>query len=334
MQFSKIIVLGSNSFTGGHFIDHILKNSHCEIIGISRSPEYHPFFLPFLYRKERPDRYTFCQLDVNKDLEEICSRCDDLKPDVIVNFAAQGEVRNSWKWPLQWYKTNCISVVRLTEHLKTKNYLKKYVAVSTPEVYGTTSENIQEGHEYYPSTPYATSKLAGELHLFALYKHYNFPVVFTRSANLYGIHQQLYRIIPRTIIYLKLGKTLDLHGRGEVLRSFIHARDVADLTYRAILNGENGGIYHFASDDGLHNIANVVQLICELMGYEFRRFVNFVDENYGQDSQYSLDATKAKKQLGWKQRVAFADGIKETINWIEENWEFIRKQPLEYIHKD
>ena len=70
------------------------------------------------------------------------------------------------------------------------------------------------------------------------------------------------------------------------------------------------------------------------MGYEFRRFVNLVDENFGQDSQYSLDATKAKKQLGWKQRVAFADGIKETINWIEENWEFIRKQPLEYIHKD
>jgi len=124
MQFSKIIVLGSNSFTGGHFIDHILKNSQCEIIGISRSPEYHPFFLPFLYRKERPDRYTFCQLDVNKDLEEICSRCDDLKPDVIVNFAAQGEVRNSWKWSLQWDKTNCISVVRLTEHLKTKNYLR------------------------------------------------------------------------------------------------------------------------------------------------------------------------------------------------------------------
>ena len=59
-----------------------------------------------------------------------------------------------------------------------------------------------------------------------------------------------------------------------------------------------------------------------------------MDENYGQDSQYSLDTTKAKKQLGWKQLVGFEDGIKETINWIEENWEFIRKQPLEYIHKD
>ena len=334
MKVQRMMVLGSNSFTGGHFIDYVLNQSDCEIIGISRSPEYHPFFLPFLYKKERTDRYTFYQLDVNKDIEEICLMCDNLKPDVIVNFAAQGEVRNSWQWPLQWYKTNCISVVCLTEHLKNKNYLKKYIAVSTPEVYGATSENIKECNEYYPSTPYAASKLAGELHLFALYKHYNFPVVFTRSANLYGIHQQLYRIIPRTIVYLKLGKTLDLHGRGKALRSFIHARDVSDLTYRAILNGKNGNVYHFASDDGSRSIANVVELICESMGYEFGRFINLVDENFGQDSQYSLDATKAKEQLGWKQQVAFADGIKETINWIEENWGFIREQPLEYIHKD
>jgi len=143
MQFSKMIILGSNSFTGGHFIDHVLKNSTCEIVGISRSPEYNPIFLPFLYEKERPNRYTFYQIDINRNMEEIFRLCDDFKPEVVVNFAAQGEVRNSWKWPEQWYKTNCISVVRLTEHLKTKNYLKKYVAVSTPEVYGATSENIQ-----------------------------------------------------------------------------------------------------------------------------------------------------------------------------------------------
>ena len=334
MDFYKIIVLGSNSFTGGHFIDHILNNSNCEIIGISRSIEYDPVFLPFLYKKERPSRYSFHQLDLNNDLREICLMCDDFKPDVIVNFAAQGEVRNSWNWPEHWYQTNCLSVVRLTEYLKDKDYLKKYVAVSTPEVYGTTAENVKECHEYYPSTPYASSKLAGELHLFALHKRYNFPVLFTRSANLYGIHQQLYRIIPRTIIYLKLGKILDLHGLGEARRSFIHARDVADLTLRAIINGKEGEIYHFSADDGLRSIANVVRLICEFMGYEFGTSVNVVNQNFGQDSQYSLDATKAKKQLGWKQQVAFVDGIKETIKWIEENWEFTRKQPLKYIHKN
>jgi len=334
MQFDKIVILGSNSFTSGHFINHIINNYKCEIIGISRSPEYHSIFLPFLYKKKRPVNYSFYQFDLNKDMEKICSLCDDFKPDVVVNFAAQGEVRNSWKWPLQWYKTNCISVVRLTEHLRTKDYLKKFVAISTPEVYGITGENIKECHEYYPSTPYAASKLAGELHLFALYKRYNFPVIFTRSANIYGIHQQLFRIIPRTIVYLKLGKTINLHGRGEGQRAFIHARDVAELTLKVILNGTIGDVYHFSSDDGLYFIADVVELICELMGYEFERSVNFVNENYGQDSIYSLNATKSKKQLDWKQKVKFKDGVKETINWINGNWDFIEQQPLEYIYKD
>ena len=131
--------------------------------------------------------------------------------------------------------------------------------------------------------------------------------MFTRSANLYGIHQQLYRIIPRTIIYLKLGKTLDLHGRGKALRSFIHARDVSDLTYRAILNSENGNVYHFASDDGPRSIANVVQLICELMEYEFGRFVNLVDENYGQDSIYKINSQKIRNLTDWSEQINLKD---------------------------
>ena len=327
-------MLGSNSFTGGHFVDHVLKNSHCKVIGISRSPEYHQLFLPYIYNKDRSDNFSFYQMNINEDFQEICSLFDEVQPDVIVNFAAQGEVRNSWKWPEQWYQTNCISVIRLVEHLKNKDYLKRYVAVSTPEVYGATTKNIKENHNYYPSTPYAASKLAGELHLLALYKHYNFPVIFTRSVNLYGIHQQLYRIIPRTIIYLKLRKTIDLHGQGKAMREFIHASDVADLTLRAILNGKRGDIYHFSPNDGLRSIADVVRLVCDLMNCKFDESVNLMNENFGQDSVYSLDASKAKSEFRWEQQVSFKDGIRETIKWIDANWEFIKNQPLEYIHKN
>ena len=332
MKFNKIIVLGSNSFTGSHFINFLSNKQKCKIVGISRSPEYHSAFLPYLYKKETLD-YRFYQFDVNSNMSEICALCDEFEPEVIVNFAAQGEVRNSWKWPEQWYETNCLSVVRLTEHLKNKRYLKRYVAVSTPEVYGSTRKNIKECHNYYPSTPYAASKLAGELHLFCLFKKHNFPLRITRSANLYGIHQQLYRIIPRTIIYLKLGKKIDLHGRGESKRAFINGHDVADLTFRVIQRGKIGSVYHFSPDDGVRSIANVVRLICEIMGYKFEEYVNLVNENYGQDTRYSLDNTNTKKTLGWEQTINFKDGIKETIDWIEENWYFIKDQPLEYYHK-
>jgi len=207
------------------------------------------------------------------------------------------------------------------------------VAISTPEVYGATSLNIPENQCYSPSTPYAVSKLAGELHLMALYKRYGFPVVFTRAANLYGIHQQLYRIIPRTIIYLKAGKTIDLHGKGEAQRSFIHARDVTAYTYLAATKGKKGETYHLGPDGGLIKIIDVVKMICNLMGYDFKDHVNLIEENFGQDSVYSLDNSKSKQELGRFDQVNFEEGVKETIKWIEDNWDFIKTQPWDYIHK-
>jgi dTDP-glucose 4,6-dehydratase len=332
-MIKRAFVIGSNSFTGGHFINYLIENTQCEVIGISRSPEYHPVFLPFLYNKERPSQYSLYEIDVNEEMDKVCSICDEFKPDLIVNYSAQGQVRNSWKFPEQWFNTNCLSIVKLTDHLRKKTYLKRYIAISTPEVYGATSENIKENHTYCPSTPYAVSKLAGDLHLLALYKKYKFPVIFTRSVNVYGIHQQLYRIIPRTVIYLKLGKIIDLHGNGVAKRSFIHVKDVANLTYRAATKGKIGEVYHVSSDEGLLTIANVVLNICTLMGHEFKKSVNLIEENFGQDAQYSLDALKAKTELGWKQQISFEEGLKETIEWIEDNWEFIKEQPLEYIHK-
>lgn len=332
-MFMRALVIGSNSFTGSHFINYILENAECSVVGVSRSPEYDPVFLPFLYRKTRPANYRFFQADINSEFEKFRSICDDFRPNVVVNYAAQGEVRNSWKWPEQWYLTNCIGVVRVAEHLRQRDYVEKYVAISTPEVYGAIEKNLKESHNYHPSTPYGASKLAGDLHLFALHKRYDFPVVFTRSANVYGIHQQLYRIIPRAIIYLKLGKPIELHGGGETRRSFIHVRDTADFTYRAILRGKNGEIYHSAPDGEPLRVADVVRLICELTGHDFERCVTMAQENFGQDSVLSLDASKAKRDLGWNPGITLMQGIEETIAWIEDNWDFIRAQPLEYVHK-
>src|SRR3989338_4008923 len=100
---------------------------------------------------------------------------------------------------------------------------------------------------YNPSTPYAVSRAAGDMWLKALYKSYQFPVVFTRAANVYGCGQQLYRIIPRAILYARLEKKLHLHGGGYSMRSFIHIYDVADATYRIALSGELGHTYHIST---------------------------------------------------------------------------------------
>jgi dTDP-glucose 4,6-dehydratase len=326
-----ILVIGSNSFTGAHFINHALKRGD-RVIGISRSEEYSPFMLPYRYQ-ETSGQFLFHQLDINQNLTEILKIADQKEPEIISNFAAQGEVRNSWKFPDQWYRTNCLGVVCLTEELRKRDYLKKYVTSSTPEVYGSTSQNLVENHNYIPSTPYAASKLAGDLHLITLYKRYGFPVVYTRSANVYGIHQQLYRIIPRTIIYLKLRKTLELHGEGKSVRSFIHINDVAEATMRVAEQGEPGEVYHVAPNNGEIMIIDLVKMICQMMNFDFASSVEMISENFGQDTIYSLNSYKIRTQLGWKTKVSLENGIQEMIAWIDDNWSEIQKMPLEYIHK-
>ncbi len=330
----KVAVIGSNSFSGSSFIDYILENTAAEVIGISRSAEYPPIFLPYLYRKERPKKFRFFQLDLNNDLGRIMELLDEFGPEVIVNYAAQGEVRRSWEWPEQWFMTNCVSTVKFSNLLKDREYLKRYVSVSTPEVYGESAgKNVPENSNFKPSTPYAASKLAGDLFLSALFKKYDFPVVFTRSSNVYGMHQQLYRIIPRTIIYLKLNKKVELHGEGKSIRSFVHVRDVADAMLKAIENGEKGEVYHIAPQDQEFKIRSIVKMICDIMNCDFKSSVNLVKENFGQDYAYSLNSSKIRGELGWDAKISIKEGIKETISWIEGNWSEIQSMPLEYIHK-
>jgi len=332
LQFPRVLVLGGNAFTASHFIDFLLEQTGCEVLALSRSPRYEPTFLPFAYKKEPSRRLRFQQLDINKEQDELERLCDGFEPGLVVNFAAQGEVRNSWKWPDQWAETNCMAVVRLTEMLRQKAYLKRYVAISTPEVYGNTGLDTVENETYRPSTPYATSKLAGDLHIQSLVKHYGFPAVFTRAANLYGIHQQLYRIVPRTVLFLKMGRQLSLHNGGRTERAFIHARDVASGTWLAATKGKTGEVYHIAPQGELRSIRSVVENICESLGKPFYDSVKLIEENYGQDARFSMDPGKAMRELGWKPAVPFEAGVRETVTWIEDNWEILSKQPLDYQH--
>lgn len=335
---SKIAVIGSNSFSGSHFINRIFSSSDYEIIGISRSPEYQSLFLPYSQirnhsPREFSKRFRFFQFDINKQLSEMVRLLDVLKPDIIVNFAAQGNVASSWTEPEHWLKTNTLALANLTFHLRDTDYLKKFVQISTPEIYGFCL-NLKEDSGYYnPSTPYAVSKVAGDLFLSAMFKKYKFPVCFVRSTNFYGPCQQLYRLIPRTIIYLKSGKKIPLHGDGKVLRDFINIYDVVDGIVRVVNRGKIGQAYHFSSGN-LIKIKNLVKIVCGQMGFDFEKSVEFSNDRSDQDSSFGIDSSKAREELKWQPKICLRDGISEVINWIEDNWSKILEQPSEYIHKE
>jgi dTDP-glucose 4,6-dehydratase len=168
--------------------------------------------------------------------------------------------------------------------------------------------------------------------LMAFYKRYNFPVSIARFANFYGAHQQLYRIIPRTILYSLVGKKLQLHGGGTSQRAFIHGDDVATGIDAIVNKGKSGEIYHFSAGVPV-SIAELVKKICTVMSVEFNELVEISNDRPGKDALYSMSSAKAEKELDWRPKISLEQGLDQTVQWVRSNIDVIKTLPLEYMHK-
>lgn len=325
----KVLVIGSNSFSGSDFVDLLLEKNY-NVVGVSRSEEKKTLFLP--YKKRKLDNFRFYKIDLNIDIMKLDQLLEEFKPEYIVNFAAQSEVAPSWQYPEQWFETNAVAITRLANLLKDKKWLKRYVHISSPEVYGTCEGTVLESAPLNPSTPYAASKAAGDLSLFTFFKNFGFPLVMIRATNVYGAHQQLFKIIPRSIIYLKTGKKIELHGGGEAIKSYIHIRDVSIGEILAMEKGVPGEIYHFSPDEGV-KIRDVVQSLCSILSASFENSAVTVSERLGQDKAYIIDSTKARRFLGWKPQIDLKSGLHSTIEWVNSHLSEIVTEPLTYVHK-
>ncbi len=330
MRFFRYAVLGSNSFAGAACVAELLRQN-AFVMGINRSAEGSEIFLSYRALSERK-AYRFVQADINLDFEKIISELDRFEPEVVIDFAGQGMVAESWQDPAQWYTTNIISKVRLHEYLRGVSWLKRYVRISTPEVYGSQDNLLSETWQCSPSTPYAVSHSAVDMSLRAYHQQYGFPVILNRFANFYGPGQQLYRIVPRTIIFALTGRKLQLHGGGTSVRAFIHGNDVAKGILASLEMGEPGSIYHF-SPQQFFTIKQVVELICARMGIAFSALAEVTTDRPGKDRAYLMDSSRARTELGWRDEISFEVGVDETIEWVKRNLAEIEKLPLNYIHK-
>jgi dTDP-glucose 4,6-dehydratase len=326
----RFLVIGSNSFSGAQFIKYLLQQN-CDVIGVTRSDELNRVFLPYKDLTNQSD-FRFIQIDINHQLTELINICKDFMPEYIVNFAAQGMVAQSWETPQDWYQTNVVGQVKLHDQLRKLKFIKKYVHVTTPEAYGSTDGWIKESFNFAPSTPYAVSRAACDLHLMSFFKAYNFPVVFTRAANVYGPGQQLYRIIPRTMLYARLGKKMKLHGGGLSTRSFIHMDDVSYATFKIALDGITGESYHISTKDTI-TIGGLVEKICELTKANFNDLVEVSEDRLGKDQAYLLDSGKLRENFNWHDKINLEQGLTDTLSWIDNNIEVLKNLPADYLHK-
>ena len=330
VTIKKCVVLGSTSFAGAWFVRDALDRG-LEVIGLSRSKEPDDIFLPYK-KSANVKNFRFEQMDVNQDNDRIIALIGDEKPDAVIDFAGQGMVAPSWEWPEQWYETNIVAKAKIHNALRKMPFLKRYVRISTPEVYGSTEGLIAESSTYNPSTPYAVSHAAIDMSLMAYHRQFGLPVVFTRFANFYGSGQQLYRITPRAIYCALTGETLPLQGGGASIRAFIHGLDVSDGIFRAMEQGNPGEIYHFSTDEFV-TIREFVEKIAEKAGVTMDSFVKVTEDRPAKDAAYFMSAEKAKKTLGWTPKYNLDSGVQDTYEWVRDNLEKIRSMPKEYIHK-
>jgi len=327
---NKFLVIGSNSFSGAQFIKYLLENGN-NVIGVSRSNEINDVYLPYKWGNKK-ENFKFYSIDINNQLDELVEILNDFKPEYIVNFAAQGMVAQSWETPQDWYQTNVVGQVKLHDQLRKLKFIKKYVHVTTPEAYGSTDGWIKESFNFAPSTPYAVSRAACDLHLMSFFKAYNFPVVFTRAANVYGPGQQLYRIIPRTMLYARLGKKMKLHGGGLSTRSFIHMDDVSAATFKIAIDGNQGDSYHISTNETI-TIRELVEKICELTNANFSELVEVSEDRLGKDQAYLLDSSKLRENFTWQEKINLEQGLIDTLSWVDNNIEILKSLPADYIHK-
>lgn len=326
----KLCVVGSNSFSGAWFVKHALDQGY-RVLGVSRSDPPPSPFLPHTWDGETPSNFEFVRADLNHDLENLITRLREFRPGLVVNFAAQSMVGQSWEAPLDWYRTNVTASVAFIEELRQWDFLDRYVHISTPEVYGRCSGTITEAHPSDPSTPYAVSRTAFDMHLAALHRTLGFPVVSTRAANVFGPGQQLYRILPKALLTFLKGGVLPLHGGGTSVRSFIHMEDVCRATLDVAQRGKLGEIYHIATRRTV-SIRKLVEMAAGAVGVPFEDHVAVTEDRPGKDPAYVLDTTKIRA-LGWEEEIELEAGMDQTLAWVREYGEILKTLPMEYIHK-
>tara|TARA_B110000027_G_scaffold134194_1_gene165484 strand:+ start:5060 stop:6052 length:993 start_codon:yes stop_codon:yes gene_type:complete len=327
----KILIIGSNSFAGSDFIDFLLSKKFI-VFGVSRRKEINKENLRYKNNKYLKN-FKFYKIDLNvkKDIDKLFKIIKKQKIQYIVNFAAQGMVAESWINPEDWYLTNVVSNSILIKKLSNLK-IEKYLNFSTPEVYGHTPSLKRESNIFMPTTPYAISRAAQDLNLMAYCKTFNFPVVFTRAANIFGPYQQNFRIVPKVIISILTNKKIPIHGKGDTLRSFIYMPDVSNALYKILLDKKNLGETFHISSKRFISILELNKLINKLMNVKDKNFYH-VKERDGKDLRYTLNSNKIRNTYSWSDKTKLEEGIKDTINWVKKNLDYFKKTSLDYKHK-
>lgn len=245
------------------------------------------------------------------------------KPDAVVHWAAESHVDRSIMDASPFLEANVKGTQILLEVARICG-VERFVNISTDEVYGELGKGGQffETTPLNPNSPYSVSKASADMLGRAYHRTYGLPVITVRPSNNYGPWQYPEKLIPVVILKAMNNEKIPVYGKGENVREWLFVSDCADAVFSVLEKGVAGEAYNIGSGEEKRNI-EVVQNILQILG-KSEGLIEFVKDRLGHDFRYSLNSEKVKKQLGWKGKVHFKDGIEKTVQWYMDNMGWVR----------
>ncbi len=327
----RILILGSSSFSGASTVNYLLNQKRYKVFGTYRKKK-RDCYLPYKFNN-RKNNFKEYKIDFLKNSKNLINIIKKLKPEVILDFASICMVNESWKNSEIYFQINVSSKIKMIEYLRNSKFLKKYIYISTPEVFGSSNKYILENNNSFsPQTPYATSKLSFEYLLKNYQKNFNFPLIISRFSNFYGPGQPLYRLIPKLISCIDNKKKFTLQGNGYSKRNFIFSFDFCSGIDKIISSGKIGKTYHF-SGKRFYSVNDIIKNVCDLKSYDKKKLVKKIKSRVGQDFIYKLGSQMTMKELRWKPIYSLKKGIQEIIFYHKEHIKYLSDKDLIYRDK-
>lgn len=324
----KYAILGGGGSFGIHTALYLLKHADPSmVIGIGRNP-LRPE--PFSLGVDKHKNYRYHAYHLTYELDLLLELLDREKPDVIINYAAQGEGAVSWKHSWRFFETNSMALARLSEELMKRDWLERFIQIGTSEMYGSVEHAAKEDEPIKPSSPYAASKVAFDMYLMSVHKFLKFPMNIIRPSNAYCSGQLLHRVIPKTIVCGLTGRKLPLQGGGRAEKSYLHALDLARAIHLVAEKAPFGTVYNAGPAEPT-SIRRVVELCADALGMPFEQLCEMAPDRLGQDSRYWLDSSAIYRDVGWKPEITWEQGLDEVVSWGKKYIDQLRDWPMDYV---
>jgi dTDP-glucose 4,6-dehydratase len=310
----RLLVTGGAGFIGSNFVRRVIDGSLPGFSSVAVLDKLTYAGTLTNLKNLKSSDYEFVQGDIcDADLLE------RLLPgfDVVLNFAAESHVDRSIAGAKDFVVTNVLGIQTLLDASK-KSSVQTFIQISTDEVYGSIAKGSwPETDPLLPNSPYAASKAAGDLLARSYQKTHGMDIRITRCSNNYGPNQFPEKVIPLFVTNLIEGKKIPVYGTGMNIRDWLHVDDHCSGIYKALMRGKAGEIYNIGGGLELTNLELTKQILSAMNKTESE--IEYVQDRKGHDLRYSVDWSKAQKEIDYSPQFSFAEGLLETIDWYQEN---------------